>query len=245
MSRLSEFSKILDADTIITKVIPNLKHLVNDQFAYVRSALAENILSICPIIERAPTNEHILPDFLTMLRDENSEVRLNLFKRLEELNKVIGLENLEQSIIPSLTDLSQDKNWRIKLSVVEQFPTLAKQLGEQFFNDKLNPICVTWLSDSIFTIREAAIENIRQLTGIFGHAWAARHIIPKLLALHTDANYLHRLTPLFGICALSRSVTQDIMVRQFFPVLATLQNDRVANIRMNVAKAIGKLATTP
>ena len=85
----------------------------------MRSALAENLLSICPIIEKGPTNEHILPDFLTMLRDENSEVRLNLFKRLEDLNKVIGLEDLQQSIIPSLTELSKDKNWRIKLNVVQ------------------------------------------------------------------------------------------------------------------------------
>ena len=85
----------------------------------MRSALAENLLSICPKIEKGPTNEHILPIFLSLLRDENSEVRLNLFKRLEYLNEVIGIEDLEQSIIPSLTELSQDKNWRIKLSVVE------------------------------------------------------------------------------------------------------------------------------
>ena len=91
----------------------------------MRSALAENILSICPIIDKAQTNEHILPIFLNLLRDESSEVRLNLFKRLEDLNKVIGIKELEQSIIPSLTELSNDKNWRIKLSVLEQFPVLA------------------------------------------------------------------------------------------------------------------------
>jgi|TARA_B110000285_G_C15006695_1_gene554227 serine/threonine-protein phosphatase 2A regulatory subunit A len=88
------------------------------------------LLSICPVIEKGPTNEHILPIFLALLRDESSDVRLNLFKRLEDLNKVIGLENLQQSIVPALKDLSEDKNWRIKLSVVEQYPALAKQLGE-------------------------------------------------------------------------------------------------------------------
>lgn len=107
-----------------------MKELEGDSFTYVRSALAENLLSVCPIIERGPTNEHVLPIFLNLLRDDNSEVRLNLFKRLEDLNQVIGIENLQESIIPSLTDLSQDKNWRIKLSVVQQFPVLARQLGE-------------------------------------------------------------------------------------------------------------------
>ena len=116
---------------------------------------------------------------------------------------MIGIENLQESIIPSLTELSQDKNWRIKLSVVEQFPILARQLGENFYNDRLHSISAAWLQDSIFTIREAAIENLKELTKIFGAQWASRHAIPRLMALHTDANYLHRQTPLFGVIALA------------------------------------------
>lgn len=130
--------------------------------------MAENILALCPIIDKHATNEYILPIFLKLLKDESSDVRLNLFKRLEDMNKVLGIENLSQAIIPALTELSQDKNWRIKLSVVEQFPVLARQLGETFFNEKLSPICVAWLNDSIYSIREAAINNLRQLTEIFG-----------------------------------------------------------------------------
>ena len=63
-------------------------------------------------------------------------------------------------------------------------------------------------------------------------------MIPKLLALHTDPNYLHRLTPLFAISKLGESVPVDIIRRQFVPVLSTLSKDKVANVRMNVAKAI-------
>lgn len=71
-------------------------------------------MTLCPIIDKAQTNEHILPIFLALLRDESSDVRLNLFKKLEYLNSVIGLENMQQSIVPALKDLSEDKNWRIK-----------------------------------------------------------------------------------------------------------------------------------
>ena len=58
------------------------------------------------------------------------------------------------------------------------------------------------------------------------------------MALHTDANYLHRLTPLFGIAKLSAVLPIDSVRRQFVPVLVTLSKDKVANVRMNVAKAI-------
>jgi serine/threonine-protein phosphatase 2A regulatory subunit A len=199
------------------------------------------MLSLCPIIDKPATNEHILPVFLNLLRDENSEVRLNLFKRLHDLNEVIGIEELQQSIIPSLTELSQDKNWRIKLSVVEQFPILARQLGEPFFTDKLNPICVIWLKDSIFTIREAALNNFKQLTIIYGNQWSAKHAVPKIMIQHQDPNYLQRLTPLFFMTMIADTFPADIVKAHFLPVLKTLSRDRVANVRMNVAKSINAI----
>jgi serine/threonine-protein phosphatase 2A regulatory subunit A len=90
---------------------------------------------------------------------------------------------------------------------------LARQLGESFFNERLNPISVSWLQDSIFTIREAAIENFKELSKIFGAQWASRFAVPRLIALHTDSNYLHRQTPLFGISALAQIVTIDTIRR--------------------------------
>jgi serine/threonine-protein phosphatase 2A regulatory subunit A len=135
---------------------------------YVRCALAENILSLCPILGKANTNQHILPIFLLLLRDESSEVRLNLFKRLEDLNQVIGITDLQQSIVPSLEELSKEKSWRMKTSVIQQFPMLARQLGEPFFSEKLSHICFEWMKDPIYTIRDASLINFKQLTVIFG-----------------------------------------------------------------------------
>lgn len=154
---------------------------------------------------------------------------------------MIGIEELQQSIIPSLSELSQDKNWRIKLSVVEQFPVLARQLGEQFFNEKLNPICLTWLKDTIFTIREASLNNFKQLTINYGNQWAIKNVIPKVMWQHTDPNYLHRLTPLFFMAIMAEILTADIIKAHFMPVLKVLAKDKVANVRMNVAKAIQSL----
>jgi serine/threonine-protein phosphatase 2A regulatory subunit A len=94
------------------------------------------------------------------------------------------------------------------------------------------------LNDSIFSIREAAILNLKHLTEVFGVQWATNHVIPKLLSLHVDKNYLHRLTPLFGMGALSSVLPPDVIRKMFLPVLVTLSQDPIANIRMNVAKTI-------
>lgn len=87
--------------------------------------------------------------------------------------------------------------------MVEQYPRIAEELGESFFTEKFVPICVKWLGDSIYSIRVAAITNLKELTKLLGSQWAERNVIRHLLELQTDNNYLHRLTPLFGISELN------------------------------------------
>ena len=121
---------------------------------------------------------------------------------------------------------------------------LAKQLGEGFFNEKLTPICISWFNDSIYTIRESSLKIMKSLTEIFGVNWTVKHLIPKLLSLHLDPNYLHRLTPLFGIAILGEAVTADVVRKMFLPVVVSLSVDKIANIRMNCAKTIEQIHPT-
>lgn len=125
--------------------------------------------------------------------------------------------------------------------MIEQYPALAKQLGEPFMTDKLVPICLKWLNDNVHSIRIAAVNNLRDLSKLFGSQWAERNVIKGFLDLKTDSNYLHRLTPLFGIAELTTVVSPDVVKRLFCPVLSQMSKDKIPNIRMNVAKAIGKI----
>jgi len=111
-------------------------------------------------------------------------------------------------------------------------------LGEAFFTEKFVPVCIKWLSDNIYSIRMAAINNIKQLTKLLGSHWAERNIFRHLLELKNEANYLHRLTPLFGICELCQVVSADTIKKLFTPVLAQMTKDKIPNVRMNVAKTI-------
>lgn len=61
------------------------------------------------------------------------------------------------------------------------------------------------------------------------------------MSLHVEINYLHRLTPLFGMAALASVVNQETTKKMFLPVIVTLSQDKIPNIRMNVAKTIGEL----
>ena len=58
---------------------------------------------------------------------------------------------------------------------------------------------MAWLGDPVFSIREAATVNLRKLTEVFGVEWSRMAIIPKVLAMGSNPNYLFRMTTIFAI----------------------------------------------
>lgn len=114
-------------------------------------------------------------------------------------------------------------------------------MGEQFFTEKLLPMTFPWLSDQVYSIRSAALMNFRELTKIFGSAWAEKNILKALLDLRGNLNYLHRLTCLFGIAEISTVCQLPLIKANFVPVLKEMCKDKIPNVRMNIAKSISKI----
>merc|ERR1739845_235890 len=109
-------------------------------------------------------------------------------------------------------------------------PLLAGQLGVEFFDDKLNALCMTWLIDHVYAIREAATNNLKKLVEKFGTDWAQQTIIPKVIAMSRDQNYLHRMTCLFCINVLAESCGAEVTERLMLPTILTMATDLVANV---------------
>lgn len=51
----------------------------------------------------------------------------------------------------------------------------------------------------VYAIREAATLNLKKLVEKFGAEWAQTSVIPKVIVMARDPNYLHRMTFLFCI----------------------------------------------
>lgn len=148
-------------------------------------------------------------------------------------------------------ELAEDKQWRVRQAIIEYIPLLATQLGVQFFDEQLATLCMGWLQDPVFSIRESATVNLRKLTEVFGVPWARQAILPKVLAMASNTNYLHRMTTLFAIMVRRRLLSVYLLVltahtfeQTMAPALdievirsmvletvANLANDAIPNIR--------------
>lgn len=240
-AQIPGFCRLVDRDTLLHEIMASIEELVTDSNQHVRAALGTQISGLAPILGKDQTITHLLPMFIQMLKDEFPEVRLHIISKLELVNDVIGIELLSQSLLPAIVQLAEDKQWRVRLAIIEYIPLLAKQLGVEFFDEKLGGLCMSWLGDTVYSIREAATKNLRKLTEVFGVEWARNTIIPKVMAMGTQTNYLYRMTTCFAISILAEAVDIACIQELFLPMIGQLVDDPIPNIRFNVAKSYEQL----
>ncbi|OBA20965.1 ARM repeat-containing protein [Metschnikowia bicuspidata var. bicuspidata NRRL YB-4993] len=252
-SQLPAFCKLLnDPELTEKKIIPVVSLLSQDSHENVRAALASTVTGLCPILSEESTIDKLLPIFLNMLKDEFPDVRLNIISNLSIVNDTIGINLLSTSLLPAITELAQDSKWRVRLAIIEYIPKLANQLGEPFFNNELLTLCMSWLWDPVYAVRDAAVNNLRDLTVIFGSAWAEEHIVTRLLNIKDEkisdedegsagqvdfSNFIIRITCLFVVSKLTPVIDQSVVVNKIIPFVSHLTADPVPNIRFNVAKS--------
>lgn len=242
--QLPGFAKLVneaDNSIVLQEIVPVVNQLSLDESENVRSALASEITGLAPILGKDATIEYLLPIFVEMLKDEFSDVRLNIISNLQIVNEVIGIQLLSESLMPAITALAHDKLWRVRLAIIEQIPLLAEQLGISFFDETLGQLCMEWLWDPVYSIREAAVLNLQKLTKFFGEDWSKDEIINKILEKKNTKdfdNFICRITCLFTFDKLISVVNSETVKEYLYPFINELADDKVPNIRFNVAKSL-------
>lgn len=137
-------------------------------------------------------------------------------------------------------ELAEDKQWRVRLAIIEYLPLLAAQVGQAFFDEKLSSLCIGWLGDHVFSIRgtfhsvyilhrvdhilyvEAATANLEKIAKIFGIEWSKANILPKVFNLHSNTNYLYRMTSLNAVNVLCETLGEEIVTNTMLPLVLEL-----------------------
>jgi serine/threonine-protein phosphatase 2A regulatory subunit A len=83
---MTGFSKLLDRDVILARIVPCVQALSSDSSQHVRASLAQQISGLAPLLGKESTIDVLVPLYLALLKDDFSEVRLNLISKLEVVN---------------------------------------------------------------------------------------------------------------------------------------------------------------
>jgi len=241
-TKLEEISEYLNKEESFDNILSCLKNVKSDPLPYVRSSLAANILSVCPIIGKKKTNEYIYPIFLEIIKDDDHDIRMVVIKNLDKLNEVINIDSLVQGIIPSLIEISNNNNWRVRNQVQEIVPVLARIVNKKLFLESIMPICIKWLTDPVYVIRQGVCKIIKRIYDIFKGEDFEKKLIAKISSMAKSDSYLIRITVVILIREfLSDELEHDFMEKKLFPYIVKLSNDKIPNVRQACSLVIKKL----
>ena len=212
--------------------------MVGDQNPHVRMSLASSILKCVPVIPKDMWAGSIVGACTKLLQDTEADVRLALVSCFSAMGNTPEAKELAPRLIAVVIGLVSDAKWRIRQTVVEQIPSIVANLGKSA--DEMLDVCIRCLEDRVSTIRVAACKACCGLMEQNPVSWWETTLLPRVFSLQNQTNYLRRVTlaqfliEAAAVAALDASTSQ----RLFLPVLVALASDRIANVRLNCAKAV-------
>ena len=239
---LEMISEVLGRENNFVQVLSKLKPLSKDSYNYVRSALASNLLLMCPFVDKKLTNDYIYPIFVEMIKDNEHDIRMVLIKNLDKLHEIMNIDNIVQEIIPSLIEISNNKNWRIRNQIAETIPVLARILNKNIFMENILNICIKWLNDPVYAIRETACKLMKRLYDIFKGEDFEKKLLAKLSTMIKSDSYLIRITVTILIKEfVNDEYNYDFLEKKLFNYILRLSRDKIANVRMNCVIILKKM----
>ena len=239
---LEMISEVLGRENNFVQVLSKLKPLSKDSYNYVRSALASNLLLMCPFVDKKLTNDYIYPIFVEMIKDNEHDIRMVLIKNLDKLHEIMNIDNIVEEIIPSLIEISNNKNWRIRNQIAETIPVLARILNKKIFMENILNICIKWLNDPVYAIRETACKLMKRLYDIFKGEDFEKKLLSKLSTMIKSDSYLVRITVTILIKEFANDeYNYDFLEKKLFPYILRLSRDKIANVRMNCVIILKKM----
>ncbi len=240
---LEMISEVLGRENNFVQVLSKLKPLSKDSYNYVRSALASNLLLMCPFVDKKLTNDYIYPIFVEMIKDNEHDIRMVLIKNLDKLHEIMNIDNIVQEIIPSLIEISNNKNWRIRNQIAETIPVLARILNKKIFMENILNICIKWLNDPVYAIRETACKLMKRLYDIFKGEDFEKKLLAKLSTMIKSDSYLVRITVTILIKEfVNDEYNYDFLEKKLFPYILRLSRDKIGNVRMNCVIILKKMS---
>ncbi|ELW48894.1 Serine/threonine-protein phosphatase 2A 65 kDa regulatory subunit A alpha isoform [Tupaia chinensis] len=259
--KVKEFCENLSADcrenVIMTQILPCIK------CPEVRLNIISNLDCVNEVIGIRQLSQSLLPAIVELAEDAKWRVRLAIIEYMPLLAGQLGVEFFDEKLnslcmawlvdhVYAIREAATSNLKKLVLSEVcgqdittkHMLPTVLRMAGDPVANvrfnvakslQKIGPIL-----DNSFLLPQHKMRE-RKLVEKFGKEWAHATIIPKVLAMSGDPNYLHRMTTLFCINVLSEVCGQDITTKHMLPTVLRMAGDPVANVRFNVAKSLQKI----
>merc|ERR1712223_1435889 len=218
--------------------------LANDMQWKVRRTLASSIHELGVILGEDVASTDLVPIFNGFIKDLD-EVRIGVLKHLADFLKLLG-EGERNSYLPRLEEflkMDNERNWRFRLELTEQLGILVPIFSADQLTEHLAPIAITLVQDKVAAVRKAATQVLSVMLGSLqsaGELELCRNTVASLVScLANSSHWTRRQTYAQLVGQLVATLPWQEVSAHLLPHLLNLSEDRVPNVRLQVANVIG------
>merc|ERR1712130_657423 len=218
--------------------------LANDMQWKVRRTLASSIHELGVILGEDVASTDLVPIFNGFIKDLD-EVRIGVLKHLADFLKLLGEEE-RNSYLPRLEEflkMDNERNWRFRLELTEQLGILVPIFSADQLTEHLAPIAITLVQDKVAAVRKIATQVLSVMLGSLqsaGELELCRTTVASLVScLAPSSHWTRRQTYAQLVGQLLTALPWQEVSSHLLPHLLNLTEDRVPNVRLQVANVIG------
>jgi len=228
VSLSANFNNVNMEDNFILKLVPYIVSLMKDNEAEVRKAISKQLPGFSKLInENDSTNTLVLKEIVPIVNqlslDESENVRSALASEITCLAPILGKDLTIDYLLPIFVEMLKDEFSDVRLNIISNLKIVNDVIGIELLSESLMPAITALANDKLWRVRLAIIEKILQ---------------KKQSNSKDFNNFICRITCLFTFDNLISVVSKETTKEYLYPFINDLANDRVPNIRFNVARSL-------
>ena len=239
------------------------KHVDETLIPILQNLLHDNVPEVTSAALRAVTNasrgnvREIRPHRKSTSTDDDN-LSLSSFQSHTSLEKKepvfipVLSETQVLRLLPTLADLAMSGQWRVRQGAVEIVPALLGCTHKLETRTEIAQLCFRLMSDRVDAVRRTAAECLCLGGGGLGShgedctGWMNAIVIPHVKFCHQSPNSKQRMLSLKmievivmnGMCTGKFVAGEKSLQRELVELASSLACDKVANVRLNVGRAL-------
>ncbi|EIE84536.1 hypothetical protein RO3G_09246 [Rhizopus delemar RA 99-880] len=183
---LSNFSKELTPQLLVTSILPLFLKLTTDDQDTVRLLTVEDLVQIAKILSPEEFRQCLLPTLKSLGQDKSWRVRYNVASHFTELCEATGEAITAEEKLVLFLSLIKDSEGEVKILSIGQASAFSKMIEKTVVVEKILPCFKELVTDTNQHVRAAVATNISGFAPILGKDRTIEYLLPLFLQLLKD-----------------------------------------------------------
>ncbi|CAF0747632.1 unnamed protein product [Didymodactylos carnosus] len=246
VSKLGEFSKVVETEYLRTDLVGLFTNLANDEQDSVRLLAIEAGIAMASLFRQDDLEAQMMNTLRGATEDKSWRVRYVVADKLVELQKAVGNEITKNDLVSAYCSLLKDPEAEVRAAAASKLKDFCNQLPqetrEQIIMSQILPCVKDMVTDMNQHVKSALASVIMGLSPILGKDNTLEHLLPLFLSQLKDDCPEVRLNIISNLDCINEVIGVRQLSQSLLPAIVELASDAKWRVRLGIIEYMPLLA---